>query len=131
LQAATVQPVGAGCSNGAVPALSATLPIVGGAQTFTMTGAATNALVFFGFSFGPPVPQVFGPCTLQFDLPNSAPYLAGFTSGTGAWNTGLTIPASPIFVGTLVTAQAFVFDANGPMLGAGDLANGVLSTLGF
>jgi hypothetical protein len=131
LQAAAVQPVGAGCSNGAVPALSATLPVVGGTQTFSMTGAAANALVFFGFSFGLPVPVAFGSCTLQFDLPNSNPYAAGFTSGTGAWSTALAIPASVIFVGSQITAQTFVFDAGGPMLGAGDLANGLLSTLGF
>ena len=72
-----------------------------------------------------------GPCTLQVDLPNSAPFAAGFTDGIGAWNLGLPIPGISILIGSPVVAQAFVVGLGGPMLGAGDLSNGLQLVLGL
>jgi hypothetical protein len=131
LPSAAVQTVGVGCANATPPVLTSSAPVVGTTATMSMTGAAPNALVFFAFSFGPPVPQVFPPCTVQVDLPNSAPVAAGFTSGTGAWSTPFTIPSLTWLVGLQLTAQTFVVNAGGPMLGSGDLSNGVVLTLGF
>lgn len=131
LPLAVAQPVGAGCATGSPPVLTSSPPVVGGSAGLQMTGARPAALVFFAFSFGPPAGQVIGTCVLQVELAGSAPYAAGFTTAGGAWSHGLVIPAWSSLVGARVVAQALVLGSGGPLLGAGDLSNGLQLTLGL
>lgn len=128
--AATTAPVGTGCGVGP-PVLTAAPPVLGQGQLHSMTAAPANAAVFFGYSFGPPVPTPIGACTILLDLPNSAPFLAGTTDGSGAWSYTLAIPLLPVLAGNEVTAQALALVSGGPLLGAAEVSNGVLLTLGF
>jgi hypothetical protein len=128
--AAAATPVGTGCGSGP-PVLTAGAPILGQNESWTMTAAPASAPVFFGYSFGPPVPLAIGPCIVQIDLPNSAPYPAGATNGSGVWNYSLSIPLLPVLAGSQVTAQALALVSGGALLGAGELSNGVVLTLGF
>jgi hypothetical protein len=128
--AATSAGVGTGCGVGP-PALTAAPPVIGQGQLYSMTAAPANAAVVFGYSFGTPVPVPIGGCTIQIDLPNAAPYLAGLTNGSGVWSYTLPIPLLPVLAGNLVTAQALAFVSGGALLGAAEVSNGVLLTLGF
>ncbi|HLQ37184.1 MAG TPA: hypothetical protein VK348_05260, partial [Planctomycetota bacterium] len=131
LPVASATPVGAGCAVGTPPLLAAAPPVVGAVETFSLTGASANALVWVGLSFGFPVPQNFGSCVVQVDLANSTPFATSATSASGTWSFNLTIPPIADLVSAPVVAQTLILDAGGPLLGAGDLSNGLQLTLGF
>ncbi len=130
IAAATATPVAGGCPPSA-PVLNAGPPVLGATELWTMTGAPAGALVLFGYSFGPPANVAIGACTVQLDLPNSAPYAAGLTDGNGAWVYGLPIPLLPALAGAEVTAQALALQNGGALLGLGELSTGVQLVLGF
>ncbi len=127
---AFVTPVGTGCGTTGSPSLTATPPAIGMTQTYSLSGAAPSSLVHLLLAGGPPSPTAFGSCVIQPVLPVLAAPL-GTTNSFGGLIAGLPIPASTALVGSLVTAQEFIAVSGGPLLGVGELSNGLEMTLGF
>jgi hypothetical protein len=131
LPSAMVANLGSGCATGTPPVLSAGAPALGATMTFAMVSAPPSSLVWFSLSLGGPVPQSFGPCTVQVDVNNSFSLGAGMTTATGTWTFGMSLPSIPALVGGGAVVQTFVFAPGGPMLGAGVLSNALQLTLGY
>jgi hypothetical protein len=128
--AADVRSVGGGCGAGS-PVLTAAPPILGQTQSYNLTSSIASQPVFLAYSLGHAVGVPVGPCTLMVDQTAMALFLAGTTDGAGACAFGLGIPSSPGLAGGTVMAQALVLSPGGPMLGLGQLSNGLEMTLGF
>lgn len=131
LPLAGTQPVGLGCAAGALPQFTASSPVVGTTMQFALANARPAAPVFFAINFGAPLNGVLGPCTIHVDPTIAAVTLEGVTSATGAWSRPLGIPSLSVFVGQELTAQTLIVGTNGPLLGIGDLSNGLHLFLGL
>jgi hypothetical protein len=129
---AAAMPVGTGCGGIVTPpTLAVSAPIVGGVHSYTLASAAPTAPVALLLASGPPVPVAFGSCVLQPSLAGLLTLFVGTSSGGGTLVTNLGIPDDPGLVGQVFTVQELVVRAGGPLLGLGDLTNGVQLTLGF
>jgi hypothetical protein len=131
LPLAGTSPVGSACASTGTPVFAATSPVVGTTMQFNLTGARTNAPVFFAINFGAPLQGTIGSCTLNVDLTAAAVTLEGATSVTGTWSRPLVIPPQSVFIGQQLTAQTLIVGANGPLLGLGDLSAGLDVFLGL
>ncbi|MCC6669467.1 MAG: hypothetical protein IT458_00280 [Planctomycetes bacterium] len=128
---ASVTLVGTGCGLGGTPALAVAAPRIGAAQSYTLTGAASNAPVSLLLAGGPPNPTSFGTCTLQPALQGLFVLAFGSTNASGTLVANLPIPADPTLIGAVVTVQEFIAAAGGPLLQVGELSNGARLTFGF
>lgn len=131
LPLASTQNVGTGCAAGTPPVLTATPPVLGTTTQFGMAAARSNALVLFAVNFGAPVNVPLGGCTVHVELVGAHGYLAGSTSGTGAWSHPLALPLFGSLIGGELTAQAMILGSSGPMFGVGDLSTGRHLMLGL
>jgi hypothetical protein len=129
---ATATPVGSGCGTASVPVLAPDLPVLGRSQRYLASGASPNAPGLLLLGLGPAVPTPFpGGCvtqvspTLLFVLPGPA------TTPNGSWLLTLPLPESHHLSSAVVTAQVLVLVSGGPLLGAGELTNGVQLRLGY
>ncbi|MGE3175117.1 MAG: hypothetical protein AB7O97_20990 [Planctomycetota bacterium] len=127
--AAEVLPVGGGCGAGS-PQLTATLPLLGRSQDYTLAGAAPGLPVLLGIAIGGAVGAVFGPCVVTADPTGLTLLGAGTTDASGGSTFGLPVPGTPSLVGVVFTAQELVLTNGGPLLGLGLLSTGVQSTVG-
>jgi len=127
---ATVAPAGGGCG-ATSPLLSATAPVLGQTQNWSVAGATANQPAIFVISLGPPASATFGPCVVRVDLANAVNPFAGVTDATGACAFGLPIPVDPAFAGVRMTGQTLVMSPNGPLLGQAQLTNALFVRLGI
>ncbi|MFO1078168.1 MAG: sialidase family protein [Planctomycetota bacterium] len=105
-------PLGAGTTGtgGAVPRLEGRgLPALGRSFRLEVTGARPLGLGAFATSFAPPAPVPLGAATLYAGQPIVPVVFATDAAGAGALQ--VAVPASPAFVGLVLTSQAFVLDA--------------------
>ena len=123
-------PFGSGCG-AAPPALGATPPQLGTACALNVSGAPAGAPVLLGLCIGGVTPSPSGACTLYIDPVASVISFAGVASPTGQLASTLAIPPIPQFDGLWLTSQAAPLVTNGPFLGAAELSNGVILTLGW
>ncbi len=128
---AAVTPVGAGCGVTTPPSLAVTAPVIGASQTYTLTSSTNSAPVALLLSFGPPVPTPIGPCVIQPALNGMVSLSIGATDGSGGLVTNLPLPGNASLAGAVLTAQEFLVVLGGPLLGVGELTNGVRMTFGF
>jgi len=128
---ARARPVGVGC--GAVPpSLAGTAPVLGASSVLTMAGAPPGQPVVLALAAGAAVWAPLGSCTVQVDPDALIVFdLLGASDGGGTWSHILPIPFVQALAGTTVTAQALPLLTNGPMLGLGELSNGVELRLGY
>jgi hypothetical protein len=132
IDAASVVPVGTGCGISGPPNLAATPPVLGGLQSYTLTGAAPSASVHLLVAGGPPSPITIGPCTVQPSLAGQLLTVpVGATNGSGALTANVPVPSDKNLLGVVLTAQELIAAAGGPLLGAAELSNGLRLTLGY
>jgi hypothetical protein len=120
---ASVKSIGGACGVG-TPTLTATPPLLGTTQNYSITGAAANAGVLLMLA---PITTSVGignGCTLHV---GGNPLLlpAGNTNANGQWNFGLKIPNAKDLLGAAATVQSAVLTAAGPALGIAELTNGL------
>lgn len=127
----TVTNVGTGCGVATTPTLVCTAPIIGANQTYTLAAASANAPVTLLLAAGPANPVTFGACTVQPDLAGLVAVAIGTSTASGTLAVPIAIPANPALVGGVLTAQEFVAVVGGPLLGVGELTNGVQMSVGF
>lgn len=128
---ASIMPVGTGCGVSTPPTLSASLPLIGAVQVYTLSNAAANAPASLALSAGPPNPTPIGPCILQPNALGLIVVAAGTTNGSGGLVKNLSIPALTSLLGADLTTQELIAVAGGPLLGVGELSNGLTMTFGF
>ncbi len=128
--AASVSQAGGGCGAGS-PVMSATLPLLGQTENYTVASSAANQLVYFAYSFGNPQSNPMGTCTITEDLASVVLVPVGTTDGAGVCGFGLFFPAAPWLAGLTLTTQALVLSPGGPLLGIAQLSNGLVVTLGL
>ncbi len=128
--ASEVHAVAGGCGTGS-PVLTATLPMLGQTQNYTITGATPGEAAFFGYSIGPAVNAPLGPCTIALDGTSLDLSFAAITDAAGSCSFGRLLPTAPIFAGLRLTTQALVLTNGGPLLGFAQLTNGLEMTIGF
>jgi photosystem II stability/assembly factor-like uncharacterized protein len=128
---ASISSVGAGCGLTTPPVLSATLPIIGSTQVYTLTNAAPNAPAALALNGGPPNPFAIGPCVLQPELVGLLTVASGSTNGSGALTKNLTHPPLTSLLGASLTTQMITAVAGGPLLGVGELSNGLTMLFGL
>jgi hypothetical protein len=128
---ASISSVGTGCGLSTTPVLVAGLPIIGSAQTYTLTNAAPNAPTALALSGGPPNPVAIGPCVLQPNLVGMLTVLSGTTNGAGSVVKNINHPALTSLLGAQLTTQMLVAVAGGPLFGVGELSNGLTMTFGL
>ncbi|MGE3172551.1 MAG: WD40/YVTN/BNR-like repeat-containing protein [Planctomycetota bacterium] len=114
-----------------VATLSSTPPRLGLAAELTMTTTRPAAPVLLSYSGGPPHSVQIGVCQVQVDLATAVSLFGGSTDATGQWTFAMPIPAQLDLIGARLTLQTLVFAAGGPLLGLGDLANGLDWQLGL
>jgi len=128
---AGVRPVGTGCGIAAPPELSASSPSLGNTQLYAARAAAPSAPANLLLSPGAPAPLVLGnSCVLQPSLVNLLVVPGGSTSSSGTWTANLAIPNNTAFIGARLTGQLLVVALNGPVLGIGELSNGLEMRVG-
>jgi hypothetical protein len=123
--------VGTGCGLSGTPVLAAGLPIIGSVQAYTLTNAAPNAPAALFLNGGPPNPIAIGPCVLQPDLTGLLTVASGSTNGVGSVVKNLAHPALTSLLGAQLTTQMVTAVAGGPLLGVGELSNGLTMTFGL
>ncbi|MEZ5964046.1 MAG: hypothetical protein R3F56_09400 [Planctomycetota bacterium] len=128
---ASVTPVGTGCGGAAPPSLTVAAPIIGATQNYTLANAAANAPVALLLTPGPANPTPIGPCVIQPGLTGMVSLSVGSTNASGSLSVGLPLPANGQLAGAVMTAQEFIVQLGGPLLGAGQLSNGAEMTFGF
>ena len=129
---AGVRPIGTSCGIAAPPRLAASSPCLGQNQVYAATGAAPSSAALLFLSPGSPQPLPLGStCVLQPDFASMILVPVGVTSGTGAWNASVPIPSSASLAGSRATSQLFVLANAGPLLGIGELTNGLEMRLGL
>jgi hypothetical protein len=127
---AAVANVGGGCGPGS-PTQNATPPRLAQTQTYTAAGAPANEAVFLAFASGPAISAPLGPCIVTEDPNQLVVVFTTVTDATGAASFGLGIPNSPSLAGDRFTTQLLVLSAGGPLLGIGQLSNGLMCTIGL
>ena len=127
----SVTPVGTGCGSAATPSLGCSVPAIGKNQTYTLANANPSSPVTLLVSAGPASPTTYGPCVLQPALAGMVTFAIGTSNGTGGLTSVIPIPSNPALVGAVITVQEFIVASGGPMLGVGELTNGLQMTFGF
>lgn len=127
----SVTPVGTGCGGAVPPSLSASAPVIGAAQTYTLANAAANAPVALLLAAGPASPTPIGPCVVQPAIGGLLSVSIGSTNASGSLVINLPLPNNSFLAGAVLTVQEFIATLGGPLLGAGQLSNGVELTFGF
>ena len=128
---ASLSETGVGCGVTTPPTLTATLPILGDTQVYTMASATANAPAALGISGGPPNPVPVGPCTLYPNLTGLIMLPSGNTDGAGSLIKNLPIPPFTSLLGGELTAQMFTATAGGPFLGVGETSSAVTMIFGL
>jgi hypothetical protein len=132
--AASVVDLGGSCGTGALGGglLVASLPILGQAAMFTLTGAASNTAGDCAFDVGAPtaIPFASG-CVFHLDPSLFAQwvFLPFITNGIGSASFALPLPAWPLASGFSVVGQAVLYPtASAPGF---DVSNGLQLLLGY
>jgi hypothetical protein len=129
---ATAAVVGKGCGKASALSLTATLPILGRSQTYTLRGASASATGWFVLSPGAAkVVQVGNGCATYVDLSAAVVGLVFVTDNGGGWSFNPPLPESHLLSGLRITAQVVTFASGGPFAGGGELSNGLDLLLGF
>ncbi len=129
---ATTAVVGTGCGKSGAPRLTATPPILGRSQTYTLTGASAKAPGWFVLAPGAPRVVAHGNgCATYVDLRAAVVAVVFGTDTNGGWSLNLPLPGSHTFSGLRVTAQAVTLVGGGPFGGAGELSTGTNLVVGF
>ena len=70
-------------------------------------------------------------CVLQTDPQATLLFPTSPTSAAGTWTLDLQVPNDVSLLGAVLTAQVFVYVDGGPLLGVGELSNGLEMRIGF
>ena len=127
---ASVRTLSGGCGVPGKPLLTATPPVVGQTQTYTMTGAASSRPVTLLFDGLPTSVPIGNGCTLRVG-PAAVLIGAGQTDASGSWTYRINVPRTKEVIGAQATIQAAVLRATGPALGVADLSDAVEVTGGL
>jgi hypothetical protein len=127
---AAVANVGGGCGASS-PTQNASPPRLAQTQTYTSAGAPANEAVFLAFASGPAISAPLGPCIVTEDPNQLVLAFMTVSDAAGAASFGLGIPNSPALAGDRFTTQLLVLSAGGPLLGIGQLSNGLTCTIGL
>ena len=122
----SVSDLGGGCAAGPLPpALDSTNALLGQFFTMSVTNAAPGAQLDLWFSFAPPAPLVFGPCTLHLDINSLIFGGSYFVDPLGEVSAVFHVTPDSFCCGLELIFQAAVYDPAGFAL-----TNGIRITIG-
>lgn len=131
LRVGGARPVGRGCGTTRVPAFSASSPCIGASQVYAVRSAPASAPLVLLLAAGAPSPLTLGGgCVTQPALASLIVSPVGATNASGAWNANVPVPNNVVLIGGRLTSQMISISGSGPLLGFGELSNGVEMRIG-